>query len=75
MIAGMIGREGEMGAHVTGQITKMIPLLESHIADGTITPVDCELFDGVGWEPLKDAISFFEAGKSKKKLIVRVQEG
>lgn len=72
---GQLGREDVVGRHVTSETAKMIPLLEAHIADGTITPVECEMYKGVGWETLAKAIGYFEAGRASKKPIVRVQEG
>jgi hypothetical protein len=52
----------------------MVPLLEGHMGQGKITPVDYEVFEAVGFQALLDAMTLFESGGAKKKLVVQLQQ-
>lgn len=75
VLTGQIGREGKGADQITAQAAEMVPILEGHIADGTIRPVECEVYKGVGWDRLVQAIEYYEQGLARKKLVVRVQDG
>ncbi|KND93394.1 Zinc-type alcohol dehydrogenase-like protein [Tolypocladium ophioglossoides CBS 100239] len=70
---GELGRDGDIGKHVTQETAKWTPVLAGHIAQGTITPVELEVYDGNGWQALIEAFKCYAHGKAKKKVVVRVQ--
>ncbi|POR33762.1 Zinc-type alcohol dehydrogenase-like protein [Tolypocladium paradoxum] len=70
---GELGRDGDIGKHVTEETAKWTPVLAGHIAKGTITPVEIEVHSGTGWQALIEAIKYYAEGKAKKKVVVRVQ--
>lgn len=69
-----LGREGDLGAHVDKETTRLVPILERYVANETIKPAEIELFEGVGWEKLIEAFAYSSSGKASKKIVVRVQE-
>ncbi|PNY28896.1 Zinc-type alcohol dehydrogenase-like protein [Tolypocladium capitatum] len=70
---GELGRDGDIGKHVTKETAKWTPVLAGHIAQGTITPVELEVHDGTGWQALIEAFKYYADGKAKRKVVVRVQ--
>ncbi|KAH7220294.1 chaperonin 10-like protein [Fusarium oxysporum] len=62
------------GAQITSNIANWIPLLEKHIAAGTLKPLEHHVADGVGWEKVIQGIQDMEGGKIGKKIVVRTQE-
>jgi hypothetical protein len=52
----------------------VIPIIEGHIANGSITPVEFDLFETKGWEGLRDAMGYYTSGKATKKIVVQVQD-
>lgn len=62
------------GAQITSNIASWIPLLEKHIAAGTLKPLEHHVVDGVGWEKVIQGIQDMEGGKIGKKIVVRTQE-
>lgn len=71
---GQLGREGEIGTQYAEETARMIPVLERHIANGSIKAVDTEVFEGVGWDKLIEALAYYSSGKADKKIVVRVQD-
>ncbi|QGI69963.1 hypothetical protein CEK26_002296 [Fusarium fujikuroi] len=59
------------GAQITSNIAKWIPLLERHIAAGTLKPLEHHVVDGVGWEKVIQGIQDMESGKFGKKVVPR----
>lgn len=70
---GKLGRDDELGRHVTGKVAEWVPALEAHFQGGVLRPLDYHLVDGVGWEKVIDGIANMEAGKLPKKPVVKVQ--
>lgn len=62
-----------VGAQVTKHIASWIPTFETHLAAGTLKPVEYQVVDGVGWESVIQGIKDLEAGKAAKKIVVRTQ--
>lgn len=63
-----------LGIQVTNDITSWIPALETHLAAGTLKPIQYQVVDGMGWESVIQGIQDLENGKAQKKIIVRVQK-
>jgi hypothetical protein len=63
-----------IGQAVTKDIASWISTFETHLAAGTIKPVEYQLGNGVGWESVIQGIQDLEAGKAAKKIVVRTQE-
>jgi hypothetical protein len=62
-----------LGVEVTRDIASWIPTLETHLAAGTLKPIEYEVADGVGWDKVIQGIQDLENGKIAKKLVVRTQ--
>ncbi|KAF4958298.1 hypothetical protein FGADI_2464 [Fusarium gaditjirri] len=62
------------GPKITSDIAYWIPLLERHIAAGTLKPLEHHVVDGVGWEKVIQGIQDMESGKIGRKIVVRTQE-
>ncbi|KAF5550068.1 zinc-binding alcohol dehydrogenase domain-containing protein [Fusarium napiforme] len=62
------------GTQITASIANWIPLLEKHIAAGTLKPLEHHVVDGVGWEKVIQGIQDMENGKFGKKIVVRTQQ-
>ncbi|KAJ4179468.1 hypothetical protein NW767_014601 [Fusarium falciforme] len=62
-----------LGVEVTRDIASWIPTLETHLAAGTLRPIEYEVADGVGWDKVIQGIQDLENGKIAKKLVVRTQ--
>lgn len=58
---------------MTRDIASWIPTLETHLAAGTLKPIEYEVADGVGWGKVIQGIQDLENGKITKKLVVRTQ--
>lgn len=52
----------------------MISILEGHIADGTIRPVEYESLSGSGWENVKNLALCRSPQNERKCLVVLVQD-
>ncbi|KAK4129163.1 GroES-like protein [Parathielavia appendiculata] len=63
-----------IGQTVTKEIASWIPTFETHLAAGTLKPIEYQLGDGVGWESVIRGIQDLEAGKAAKKIVVRIQD-
>jgi hypothetical protein len=72
--AEMIGQNGEQGREVTADMARLIPILETYIDNGAISPGPCSLFNYVGWKGLIRAIDYFKACPPKTNIVVQVQE-
>jgi hypothetical protein len=71
---GHLGRLNEaIGIAVTKDIVEWIPTLETHLAVGTLKPIDYQVVDGVGWDKVIQGIQELGAGKATKKIVVRTQ--
>ncbi|KAF4436708.1 hypothetical protein FACUT_6303 [Fusarium acutatum] len=57
------------GSQITSNIANWIPLLEKHIAAGTLKPLEHYVVDGVGWEKVIQGIQDMEGGKIGKKIV------
>ncbi|KAF5694406.1 hypothetical protein FDENT_1273 [Fusarium denticulatum] len=57
------------GAQITSNTASWIPLLEKHIAAGTLKPLEHHVVDGVGWEKVIQGIQDMEGGKFGKKIV------
>ncbi|KAG7292856.1 hypothetical protein NEMBOFW57_002901 [Staphylotrichum longicolle] len=62
-----------IGAAVTKDIASWIPTFETHLAAGTLKPIEYQVVDGVGWEKVIQGIQELESGKAAKKIVVRTQ--
>ena len=67
------GEEGVFGRSTTGAVRGFVPILEAHLAQGSLKPLDYEVVEGVGYEAVVEGIKRQEKGGLKKKLVVRVQ--
>lgn len=65
----------QIGIETTTDLASWIDGFEGHLAAGTLKPLEYQLFDGVGWQAVIDAIALLESGKAAKKLVVKVQDG
>ncbi|KAK7424263.1 hypothetical protein QQX98_000531 [Neonectria punicea] len=63
-----------LGIEVTSVITDMIPIFETHLAAGTLKPIQYQVTDGMGWDKVIEGIQDLENGKAAKKIVVRVQK-
>ncbi|UNI18618.1 hypothetical protein JDV02_004873 [Purpureocillium takamizusanense] len=70
---GMLGRDTDIGRHISEETAKLVPVLEGHVAKGTLGPIEFDVFDESGWGALVDAIKYYAEGKAAKKLLVRLQ--
>lgn len=72
---GHLGRvETSTGAEVTNAIASWINAFETHLAAGTLVPLEYQLAAGVGWEKVIEGIQDLENGKAAKKIVVKTQE-
>ena len=71
---GQLSRADDLDGSAAEEMAKMIPALEGHLANGTITPVEYAMCEGMGWEKLNEAMATQDLGKRKKCIIVRVQD-
>ncbi|KAF4503445.1 hypothetical protein FAGAP_299 [Fusarium agapanthi] len=55
--------------HITSNIGSWIPLLEKHVAAGTLKPLEHHVVDGLGWEKVIQGIQDMESGKIGKKIV------
>jgi hypothetical protein len=69
-----LGRDDELGKHVTSKFVEWIPVLEGHFQSGALKPLDYHLVEGEGWEKVIEGIADMEAGKLPKKPVVKVQQ-
>ncbi|KAK5660591.1 hypothetical protein OQA88_13151 [Cercophora sp. LCS_1] len=69
---GKLGRDDELGKHVTARVVEWVPVLEGHFASGALRPLDYHLVEGEGWEKVIEGIADMEAGKLAKKPVVKV---
>ena len=63
-----------LGDHTTNAVKSWVPLLERHLAKGTLKPLEYEVVEGTGYDAVVGGIVRQEKGGLKKKLVVRVQE-
>lgn len=59
---------------MTEDITSWIQTFETHLAVGTLKPIQYQVADGMGWEAVIQGIQDLESGKAQKKIVVRVQK-
>lgn len=71
---GKLGRDDELGKHVTAKVAEMVPVFEGHFATGKLRPLDYHLVEGAGWDKVIEGIADMEAGKLPKKPVVKVQD-
>ncbi|KAH7165460.1 chaperonin 10-like protein [Dactylonectria macrodidyma] len=64
----------ELGTQVTNDIAGWIPTFETHLAVGTLKPIQYQVADGMGWDSVIQGIQDLEGGKALKKIVVRVQK-
>lgn len=69
-----LGQDDELGKQVTEETKKMIPSLQAHVVSGALTPLKPEVYSGTGFESLVKALGDFGEGKTKGKVVVRLQE-
>ncbi|KAF9781025.1 hypothetical protein IL306_014722 [Fusarium sp. DS 682] len=62
------------GVEITANVARWIPLLEKHLATGTLKPLEHHVVDGVGWDKVIQGIQDMEGGKIGKKIVVRTQK-
>lgn len=66
--------ETPIGSEVTNAIASWIDTFETHLAAGTLVPLEYQLVAGVGWDKVIEGIQDLENGKAAKKIVVRTQE-
>ena len=72
---GHLGRLDEpIGAEVTRNIAGWVRTFETHLAVGTLKPIEYQVVDGVGWDKVIQGIQELESGNASKKVVVRTQE-
>ncbi|KAF4340085.1 hypothetical protein FBEOM_5945 [Fusarium beomiforme] len=59
------------GIQITDNVSRWIPLLEKHIAAGTLKPLEHHVVDGVGWDKVIQGLQDMEGGKIGKKIVPR----
>ncbi|KAG8422793.1 hypothetical protein J3459_010044 [Metarhizium acridum] len=69
-----LGQDDELGRHVSEETKRMIPSLQAHVASGALTPLEHEVYSGTGFESLIKALDDFGEGRTKGKIVVRLQE-
>ncbi|KID91956.1 oxidoreductase, zinc-binding dehydrogenase family superfamily [Metarhizium guizhouense ARSEF 977] len=69
-----LGQDDELGKQVTEETKKMIPSLQAHVVSGALAPLEPEVYSGTGFESLVKALGDFGEGKTKGKVVVRLQE-
>ncbi|KPM45748.1 hypothetical protein AK830_g773 [Neonectria ditissima] len=63
-----------LGVEVTSTISSLIPTFETHLAAGTLKPIQYQVVDGMGWDKVIEGIQDLESGKAAKKIVVKVQK-
>ncbi|KAH7318298.1 zinc-binding oxidoreductase CipB [Stachybotrys elegans] len=70
--AGMLSYPGDKNVKDADEVARMAPVLDEYIENGDIRPAEFDIFDGVGWGALKDALGRYNP-ESRKTMVVRVQ--
>ncbi|KAK1760277.1 chaperonin 10-like protein [Echria macrotheca] len=71
---GKVGRDDELGKHVTAKTVEWIPTFEKNLESGELRVLDFHLIQGEGWDKIIEGIADMEAGKLPKKPVVKVQD-
>jgi hypothetical protein len=74
VLIGKLGQDDELGKHINVETSKMVPVLQGHVANGALTPLDYQVYPDAGFHGLVKALNDFGAGKTKGKIVVRLQE-
>lgn len=80
---GQLGREDDgalisdgsrVGGATNRAVRSWVPLLEAHLAGGTLKPLEYEVVTGEAYEAAVEAVKRQEKGGLSRKLVVRIQE-